>query len=109
MEELDELLKLMVSKKASDLHLRSKTCAVLRIDGKLKQVEDRILSAEQTEKIAQSIMNPKQREIFAAKGECDLSYSLAGVGRFRGNIYRQRGSINIAMRYVPVEIRALRF
>ena len=104
MEELDELLKLMVSKKSSDLHLRSGTNAVLRIDGKLKLIENRIFSAVQTEKIAQSIMSTRQRELFATKGECDLSYSLAGIGRFRGNIYRQRGSINIAMRYVPVEI-----
>ncbi|MEW6557483.1 MAG: PilT/PilU family type 4a pilus ATPase [Elusimicrobiota bacterium] len=104
LDELNELLKLVVSLKASDLHLRSETKSVLRIDGKLKSVENKVFSLQQMEKIAQSIMNTKQREIFAQKGECDLSYSASGIGRFRGNIYRQRGSINIAMRHVPTEI-----
>ncbi|MFH1540696.1 MAG: PilT/PilU family type 4a pilus ATPase [Elusimicrobiota bacterium] len=104
MEQLDELLKLMILEKASDLHLRSARNVVLRINGKLKPLEDKVFSIEQIKEIAQSIMSEKQRESFATKYECDLSYSLKGIGRFRGNIYYQRGSINIAMRYVPVEI-----
>ncbi|MDD5686807.1 MAG: PilT/PilU family type 4a pilus ATPase [Elusimicrobia bacterium] len=104
MEELNELLELMVFKKASDLHLRANTNAVLRIDGRLESLEGKTFSATDMEKIVESIMNIKQREVFNQKGEYDLSYPIAGVGRFRGNIYRQRGSINIAMRYVPIEI-----
>ncbi|OGS45892.1 MAG: hypothetical protein A2539_05350 [Elusimicrobia bacterium RIFOXYD2_FULL_34_15] len=104
MEELDVLLSNMISMKASDLHVRSATNSVYRIEGKIKQIEGKIFSLEQVEKMSYSMMNEKQREMFTRRGECDLSYSIYGVGRFRGNIYRQRGSINIALRFVPTEI-----
>lgn len=107
MKELNELLKITISQKASDLHLRADVPAVLRINGKLNPVEGQIFTAEQMEKIAQSIMNDKQREVFAKKGECDLSYSVADTGRFRGNIYRQKGTVNIVMRCVPGEIPSI--
>ena len=104
MEELNELLEIMVFKKASDMHLRSATNVILRVDGKLQPLEDKKFTLQEMEKITVAIMTQKQRETFAMKGECDLSYSASGIGRFRGNIYRQRGSINIAFRYVPTEI-----
>ncbi|MBN1383542.1 MAG: PilT/PilU family type 4a pilus ATPase [Elusimicrobia bacterium] len=107
MQELNELLKITVSQKASDLHLRADMPAVLRINGKLNPIKDKVFTIEQMEKIAQSIMNDKQREVFMEKGECDLSYAAADIGRFRGNVYRQKGTVNIVMRCVPSEVPSL--
>lgn len=93
----------MVEKSASDLHIRAGGPPVFRIDGKLIP-EPNPLTAEQTLAIAQKIMTERQRRIFEEKRECDLSFSVEGVGRFRCNVFQQKGVINIAIRIVPTQI-----
>lgn len=104
----DELLKIAVEKKASDLHLRVPNPPVLRIDGALKpQTDWPVLYNKAIEQILEEITTPEQREIFYAEKELDFAYSVAGVARFRVNVMKQRGSISIAFRQVPFEIRSI--
>jgi twitching motility protein PilT len=104
MKEFSELLRMMVSKKSSDLHIRTGMPPVMRIDGELVPVKEYSFSPADMDGIIRLIANARQAETFEKSGECDLSYSEEGAGRFRGNIYRQKGTINIVFRYVPAEI-----
>lgn len=100
---LEVLLKRMVEQQASDLHIRPDAPSVLRIHGRLVPTETS-LTAQETASIAVQIMNLRQKVFFEEKHECDLSYALTGVGRFRCNIFQQRGNVNIAIRLIPTAI-----
>ena len=100
---IDTLLRTMVQNRASDLHIRANGPPVMRVDGKLLAAEQ-ILSKEETLNIAYQMMNNRQRLIFDEKHECDMSYTLDGVGRFRCNAFPQKGGANIAIRVVPTSI-----
>ena len=101
---LHTLLKLMVEKETSDLHIKAGSRPTLRIDGELVPVDVPPLSPGQTEEMISTILNEKQKEEFYSKKEIDIAYSVPKLGRFRTNIFYQRGSIAIAMRRVKVEI-----
>ena len=103
--EINELLKLMVDKRASDLHLRVPSHPVLRIDGALVlQVDLPPIERKDVEIAFERITTPEQRSIFLKEKELDYAYSVSGLARFRVNIIRQRGTISIACRMVPFEI-----
>jgi len=101
---IDELLKEMVERNASDLHLKAGSPPVLRIDGELTLLDDPPLTPEDTKDVAASIMTDKQIRRFSEHNEIDFAYSAPNLGRFRVNVYRQRGSISIAMRQVTTRI-----
>lgn len=100
----EELLKIAGEKKSSDIHLTVESPPVLRIDGSMIQLQAEKLSQSDLETFAHSLMNNTQAKRFANSGELDLSYSLAGVGRYRVNIFRQRGSIAVVIRLIPFVI-----
>jgi twitching motility protein PilT len=102
--ELKELLKSMVSKNASDLHLRSDKPAVFRVDGNLTFKTPGPVPGEEVERWVKSLMSDRQARMFEERMECDLPLSVEGVGRFRVNVYRQRGVVNVAFRLVPNKI-----
>ncbi|OGN88427.1 MAG: type IV pili twitching motility protein PilT [Chloroflexi bacterium RBG_13_46_9] len=105
MISIEELLKLMVNKGASDLHLKVPSPPVLRVDGELKVQEDLPgLSAEDIDQIFTSITTSHYKSIFEREQELDFSYSVAGIARFRVNVLRQRGTLSIAFRLVPIEV-----
>ncbi len=104
MKELQDLLKKMVETHASDLHIRTGMHPVMRVNGVLTPVKEYLFKKDAVEQIVKMIMTAKQQEVFYSAGECDLSYSEPGTGRFRCNVYRQRGSISVVMRNVPTEI-----
>ncbi|MCB8816526.1 type IV pilus twitching motility protein PilT [Desulfosporosinus shakirovi] len=104
MFSLKELLLLAGENKASDIHLTVESPPVLRINGSLVQNQMEKLSQADLSNFAQSLMDEKQAKRFVEYGELDLSYSLAGVGRYRVNIFRQRGSIGIVIRLIPFVI-----
>ena len=104
MKTLDELLLIMVEGKASDLHLKSGSPPIMRVDGELQQLDLADCSPEDTKDYAASIMSDKQIRRFSEANEIDFAYSAPKVGRFRVNVYRQRGSISIAMRQVATSI-----
>jgi twitching motility protein PilT len=103
--KIDSLLRIMVTKNASDLHLRVGSPPILRIDGKLAAIADsQPLTIEDTEAVFESISTPERRKVFAAELELDLAYSASGIGRFRINVLRQRGTLAFAIRLVPFKI-----
>ena len=101
--EFTTLLKEMISRGASDLHIRADHPVVLRIDGKII-VFGTPLSAQDTEVLANTLMNDEQKNRFQRRHEVDLAHSFPGFGRFRVNVFQQRGMINMAFRVVPVKI-----
>jgi len=103
--EIDSLLKIMIAKGASDLHLRVSSPPMLRIDGKLVPIaEFPNLTIEDTQKIFESIATLERREVFESEFELDTAYSASGIGRFRVNVLKQRGTIAFAIRAVPFEV-----
>jgi len=105
---IDDLLKIAVERNASDLHLKVGNHPVLRIDGNLHPlVELKRLMQEDTITMAFSIMGTRQKEQFKQDHEIDMSYSVPGLGRFRCNVFQQRGAIGIVMRIIPTLIRSI--
>jgi len=106
--DIDELLRLALKNKASDLHLTVGVPPTLRIDGTILPLEEYSkLTVADAEKLVLSIMNEKQKKAFEERGEFDFSYSIAGVGRFRVNAFRQRGSIAAVLRMISPKILSL--
>ena len=100
MLDLDQLLGYAVERGASDVHIKVGSPPFIRIDGRLDRIEHPEVSPVETERIAFAIM-PKQRaEEFIASSEADFAYSVSGLGRFRVNVMRQRGSVGIVLRRV---------
>ena len=106
-QQLYQLLQKAVEQKASDLHFSVGLPPVLRLHGELLPLEHSPLNPEETEALSKEIMDEEQLAIFSDKGEIDLAYSASGLARFRVNIYRQRGSVAIAMRVISTDIPTL--
>jgi twitching motility protein PilT len=103
--DIDELMRLAVNGGASDLHLAPGQHPLIRLDGELISLDGKpILSPEDTALLAKQLMNVGQWETFCQTRELDISASRPGLGRFRVNLYWQRGSVAIAMRAIPHEI-----
>jgi twitching motility protein PilT len=94
----------MVARGASDLHIKAGSPPVVRVDGDLHLLDEPVLSPEDTKDSAASIMTDKQIRRFSEHNEIDFAYSAPTIGRFRVNVYRQRGSISVAMRQVATQI-----
>ena len=101
---IDDLLQIMVARDASDLHLKAGSSPVIRVDGELIPLDFPSLTPENTKDVAATIMSDKQIRRFTESSEIDLAYSNHTYGRFRVNVFRQRGSISVAMRRVTVKI-----
>ncbi|MFI5303690.1 MAG: type IV pilus twitching motility protein PilT [Nitrospiria bacterium] len=105
---IDELLKVTVSLKSSDLHLKVGSHPICRVHGHLTPMEQfPKITGENAVSMALSIMNPTQKQKFKDKFEVDLAYSAPGLGRFRVNVYQQRGSINMVFRVVPTQVASI--
>ncbi len=99
-----KLVQTGINKKASDIHITVGLPIVFRINGELVKQDQNELTPTDTEEIAQLMLNERQLKELREKGEIDISYSTPGVGRFRINVYKQRGSYGIAIRIIPLEI-----
>ena len=106
--ELNEILKIALKGGASDIHLKSGLPPIFRVDGALVPLKnaERLLP-EQLEHITRSIMNPVQKERFETARECDLAYGIPGLGRFRVNVFQQRGTIGIVFRVIPFGVKTI--
>lgn len=103
--DINELLKTAHSMGASDVHIKVGSQPILRINGELEPLTSaNRLSHEDTLKIAFSVMNTSQREFFKKKNDIDLAYSVPGLGRFRCNIFIQRGTIGLVFRVIAMKI-----
>ncbi|MBI2562435.1 MAG: type IV pili twitching motility protein PilT, partial [candidate division NC10 bacterium] len=106
--ELPDLLKIAVERKASDLHVKVGSPPVLRIDDRLVPLmEMPRLGQDAVVTMAASVMNAKQREKFKERSEIDLAYSMPGLGRFRANVFQQRGTVGLVLRVIPIKIQAI--
>ncbi|MGH9363681.1 MAG: type IV pilus twitching motility protein PilT [Thermoanaerobaculia bacterium] len=106
---INDLLKIAVERKASDLHLKVSAFPVIRVDGVLTPLTDvRRLMQEDTIAMAFSIMSARQKEKFKNDLEIDIAYSVPNLGRFRCNIFQQRGTVSLVLRVIPARILSMR-
>jgi twitching motility protein PilT len=104
--DVNRLLERVIELGGSDLHLKVASPAMARIDGELVPIDERLLTENDLETLVSLVteLTPAKREGFYTQGELDTAYMVDGVGRFRVNGYRQRGSISFAFRFIPKEI-----
>ncbi len=107
MANLHQLLKAMLEKGASDLHVTTGTSPQLRVDGSLVPLNMPSLSPQETKQTCYSILTDAQKHRFEAQNELDLSFGVKGLARFRANIFVQRGAIAGVFRIIPYEIRSI--
>jgi twitching motility protein PilT len=106
---INDLLKIAVERKASDLHLKVGSHPVIRIDGDLIPLGDlKRLMQEDTIAMAFSMMNARQKQRFKEELELDIAYSVPGLGRFRCNVFQQRGAVGLVLRVIPARIQSIR-
>lgn len=105
MATLYDLLKDMIDKGASDLHITTGTPPKIRIDGKLISMEQPQLTPAETKALCYSILTDAQKHKFEENNELDLSFGLKGISRFRANIFMQRGAVAGAFRTIPFKIK----
>ena len=106
---INDLLKIATDRGASDLHLKVGSHPVLRISGELLPLVDlKRLMQEDTIAMAFSIMSNRQKQKFKDHLEIDIAYSVPGLGRFRCNIFQQRGTVGLVLRVIPVKILTVR-
>lgn len=107
--DINDLLKIAVENKASDLHLKVGNPPVLRVDGELRPLTELSrLMQEDTIGMAFSIMNARQKQRFKEDLEIDFSYAMPGIGRFRCAVFQQRGSVGLVARVIASRIMSLR-
>jgi len=108
MLHIDELLRMLVSSEASDLHLRVGEPPVMRVHGVLRRIPDlECLTDEHMETILDTVANEERRNRFDQNMELDLSYAVEGLARFRVNTFRQQGHVGAVMRVIPFTIRTI--
>jgi twitching motility protein PilT len=105
---IDELLRSACESKASDLHLKVGNYPYLRVDGDLRPMQQfQRVSSEDMLNMAFSIMTNRQKQKFKENTELDMAYGVAGLGRFRVNVFQQRGNVGMVLRVIPTKIRTL--
>ncbi len=97
---VDNLLRVVVERQASDLHLKTGSPPVLRIHGALTPYDDSLVTSEEMQEALEQITTPEQREAFTRDLELDFAYSISGLARFRVNAALQRGTVSLALRQV---------
>jgi len=105
---IDDLLRIAMDRKSSDLHLKVGNYPHVRVDGELVPLTDQPrISAEEMLNMAFSMMSNRQKQKFKEAAELDMAYGVAGLGRFRVNVFQQRGNVGLVLRVIPTKIRAL--
>jgi twitching motility protein PilT len=108
MATLYDLLKMMIEKNASDLHITTGSPPRLRVDGKLENIDLPPLTPADTKALCYSILTDAQKHKYEENNELDLSFGVKGLSRFRANIFMQRGAVAGAFRTIPFEIRTFK-
>jgi twitching motility protein PilU len=106
-DDLGHYLSLMVAHGASDLFLSSGAPASLKIQGQIKHLSEEPLSAAHIKSLAYSVMRDAQISRFEAELECDLAIAMDPLGRFRVNVYRQRGDVAVVVRHISSQIPSM--
>jgi twitching motility protein PilT len=101
------VLQEMVRRNGSDLHLKVGRPPTVRVDGELEALDHTPLRPEDLKTLAEQLMTARQVKQFAEEKECDFAIGVPGIGRFRVNVYQQRGSLCYAMRAIPYQARTI--
>jgi twitching motility protein PilT len=105
---IDDLLRRAVQCKASDLHIKVGNHPYLRVDGLLHPLSDvPRITPEEMLAMAFSMMTNRQKQKFKESAELDMAYGVAGLGRFRVNVFQQRGNVGLVLRVIPTKIRTI--
>lgn len=105
--KIDDLLRIATGHVASDLHLKVGSFPVMRIGGELRPIADAPrLKPEDTLDMAFAMMSNRQKQRFKEVSEVDIGYGVSGLGRFRANIFQQRGTVSIVLRVIPDQTRS---
>ncbi|HLH05898.1 MAG TPA: type IV pilus twitching motility protein PilT [Terriglobales bacterium] len=105
---IDDLLRIAMERKASDLHLKVGNYPHIRVDGDLIPLTDQPrVTAEDMLNMAFSMMTNRQKQKFKENAELDLAYGVAGLGRFRVNVFQQRGNVGLVLRVIPTKIKPI--
>src|SRR5579864_3489835 len=105
---INDYLKIAVESGASDLHIKVGSYPTMRVCGTLMPAaEDKKLDHEDVVAMSAAIMSTQQRQKFKETQEVDLAYSVPGLGRFRCNIFQQRGTVGLVLRVIPMQIRTI--
>ncbi len=105
---LNDLLKIAAASGASDLHLKVGSYPMMRVNGSLVVAsEEKRLDRNDTEAMASVLFSPEHHEKFRRAQEVDLAYSVTGLGRFRCNVFQQRGTVGMVLRVIPTRIRTI--
>jgi twitching motility protein PilT len=105
---INELLKVAVTSGSSDLHLKVGSYPMMRVNGSLVVAsEEKRLDRPDTEAMAHALFTPEHLEKFRRSQEVDLAYSVAGLGRFRVNVFQQRGTVGLVLRVIPTRIKTI--
>jgi twitching motility protein PilT len=107
MAKIDEFLRLMKQQNASDLHLSSGSAPYLRVNGAMVKLNYREVSEEACQSLIFQLLTDTQKELFAENWELDFSYPLAGLGRFRINVFMQRKGIAAVFRLIPEKVQTV--
>jgi twitching motility protein PilT len=105
---IQELLSEMVKRGASDLHITAGSPPLIRLSGRLTPIGTDKLKPDETMRMTYSLMNEMQKKAFEQTKECDFSFGIANLARFRANAYLQRGCVAIALRIIPLEIKTFK-
>jgi twitching motility protein PilT len=106
--KIDDLLRAAYQAGASDLHIKAGSQPFMRTGGELKPVTDvPRLAQEDTLDMAFSMMSNRQKQRFKEISEVDIAYGVSGLGRFRANIFQQRGTVGMVLRVIPDKVRAI--
>src|SRR5215510_1242529 len=106
---MHDLLTLLVERGASDLHITSGTFPQIRVHGTLTSLTQfEQLQPQDTQRLAYSVLNERQKQTFEEDNELDLSFGIQGLARFRCNVYRQRGAVACDIRLIPTKIRGFK-
>lgn len=107
-KRIDGFVSKLVSLEGSDLHVKVGAPPMVRVHGQLEALEgEEVLRPVDTMAIVEEMLSPELMQEFQANGEADLSYVVEGVGRFRVNAFRQRGSASVVMRFIPFGVPKL--
>src|SRR5256886_17517067 len=105
MATLPDLLKFLVEKEGSDLHIATNTPPQIRVHGHLQRVDGPDLQPADTKQLVYSVLTDAQKKRFEESNELDFSFGIRGLARFRCNVFSQRGAVGAVYRLIPEKIR----
>ncbi len=102
--DISKMLRMLIERNGSDLHIGAKTSAHIRVDEKIVALDQQILTADEAEKLIYGLLNPAEIKRLKEVRELDRSFEIEGLSRFRMNVFYQRGFIGCAIRVIPFKI-----